>query len=86
MNKWRIHGNGQWGRPERAWRGRMAEMTKRTQVETLEPDRPASDREGRARKAYRSPTLSYVGTVRELTLGANTTPAVDAGTSKKPGL
>jgi hypothetical protein len=37
------------------------------------------------RRPYCRPRLSYLGTVRELTLAGATTPAMDATTGKKNG-
>ncbi len=39
----------------------------------------------REKKTYRSPQLARIGSVRDLTLGGNTTPFADGGAStKKP--
>lgn len=42
-------------------------------------------REAQARRPYRAPHLTCVGTVRTLTLSSSTTASSDAITHKKPG-
>jgi hypothetical protein len=46
----------------------------------------ATSDEAQARRPYRAPRLTCVGTVRTLTLSGSTTTSGDPGTSKKPGL